>query len=595
MQKQVNFFERHVQWFAVGLGALFLLFMIFQYVVSSPITVTVAGKELSPGEVDEVTLAGPVEELKRAIANPQIPPINQPDYVPEFLATIHGTKQEYPLLASTWTSGRPMGGKAGPGPVENREPPIAALPKLPPAKPVKHSNGRTTVTWADPKWNPEKARPNEEQPMLEADKDWVSLAFVINGEALNKAFEEAFNAAKILEAELDPYEFMATALVDVELVRQQVLGGGKFGKEGVIKPLPISPRLENPFPREIADADKLPPADRKKRDELVNTYLAWASENSQEFFAPAFYEWKAGEQYKTPAEAPKAELAIDRTAGRKKRLEVEERKRQAELTRRQKAAEERKAARGARGGGGGGAGAGAMPNAMPRGGPGGGGGGAMAMPPGMGQGGGGRGGPGLAMPPGMGQGAGAMPGGAKAGGGGGDVNPFNNIGPELFNVAEVGDIQIVAHDDTVQPGKTYRYKLRYRIRNPVYKQASAAKPELIKAFSIAAPDGGWSKPVTIRAQVEFYLAEVKNEKGAFDVFEWRKGRTQKSRIQVGAGDAIGNTGWSVVDIRGTGQKAYALLMDSTGSVDRHDPEKTPSDRYQELLDEADGGEVADSQ
>src|SRR5687767_2326311 len=141
MQKQVNFFERHVQWFAVGLGALFLLFMVFRYVVSSPITVTVGGKELSPGEVDEVTLAGPVEELKRAIANPTVPKITQPDYVPEFLAIIHGTKHEYPLLAATWTSGRPMGGKAGSTPVENREPPIAALPKLPPAKPVKHSNG----------------------------------------------------------------------------------------------------------------------------------------------------------------------------------------------------------------------------------------------------------------------------------------------------------------------------------------------------------------------------------------------------------------------------------------------------------------------
>jgi hypothetical protein len=40
------------------------------------------------------------------------------------------------------------------------------------------------------------------------------------------------------------------------------------------------------------------------------------------------------------------------------------------------------------------------------------------------------------------------------------------------NVQTLADIDIMAHDDTVQPGQTYRYKLRYRLFNPTWKQAA---------------------------------------------------------------------------------------------------------------------------
>src|SRR5438876_1013620 len=54
MQKVVTFLEKHVQWLAIALGAAFLLWMVWGYVVNSPTDVQVAGKSVSPGKVDQV-------------------------------------------------------------------------------------------------------------------------------------------------------------------------------------------------------------------------------------------------------------------------------------------------------------------------------------------------------------------------------------------------------------------------------------------------------------------------------------------------------------------------------------------------------------
>src|SRR5687767_2833849 len=100
MQKQVNFFEQNVQWFALGLGGLFLLFMVFTYVVQRPVEVTVGSKEYGPGEIDPATVNGPVKTLRQEIAKSDIPPIPQKDYVQDFLAKIQGSSQ-FPTLADT--------------------------------------------------------------------------------------------------------------------------------------------------------------------------------------------------------------------------------------------------------------------------------------------------------------------------------------------------------------------------------------------------------------------------------------------------------------------------------------------------------------
>src|SRR5439155_27355897 len=55
MQKVTEFLEKNVQWVAIGLGALFVLFMVWTYVINPPAQVTIAGQQLGPGEVDPYT------------------------------------------------------------------------------------------------------------------------------------------------------------------------------------------------------------------------------------------------------------------------------------------------------------------------------------------------------------------------------------------------------------------------------------------------------------------------------------------------------------------------------------------------------------
>jgi hypothetical protein len=52
MDKVLPIIEKHVQWFALGLGALFLGLMAYSYVVQTPVTVPVAGRPMVPSQVD---------------------------------------------------------------------------------------------------------------------------------------------------------------------------------------------------------------------------------------------------------------------------------------------------------------------------------------------------------------------------------------------------------------------------------------------------------------------------------------------------------------------------------------------------------------
>ena len=51
MQKTLDFLEQHVQWLALGLAGLVLLWVTYAYVLT-PVTIKVGSRELTPGEVD---------------------------------------------------------------------------------------------------------------------------------------------------------------------------------------------------------------------------------------------------------------------------------------------------------------------------------------------------------------------------------------------------------------------------------------------------------------------------------------------------------------------------------------------------------------
>lgn len=550
MQKQANFFEQNVQWIALGLGGLFLLYMVYAYVLTQPVTVSVNNKELGPGEVDRETLTGPIEGLKRDIRNPSIPDIPQEDYVTKFAAAIQGSQGQLDQLAGTQIRWRPtddMGFDKN-GVRKDQEGgvgPVTKLPVPPAPKTGSDLSGRSTVTFQDPNWEPRFNRQNDQPEMIEADKDWWSGQFTISGEALAKAFIEAFDEKKIDELGLDSTRFMQTAVIDVELVRQQILPGPTYGKEEVVKPLQIA--LERPpFPRKDA------------KDGEIREYIKWSTENPNELIFPPFYDVLSGDPWMPPGEQTDQFIAQSRTLSKEARQAASEQKRQEARNRAQLQQQRRPQPRG-RGGnqamdemmemeefGG------QIPQRQPF---------RPLMPI-----------PGRRAPAGQ-RPMVAAP--AMAGG----------MGPGLFPVIEMPDLEIIAHDDTVAAGKTYRYKLRYRILNPVHTSRAAA-PELAKEFAITSPFSAWTKPVTIRSKVEFFLTSISGERLKFDVFQWKEGAMKKSQLTASAGDAIGDTGWTVVDARGSGRKAYGLVVDEIGVIDRRSPSTdTISNRYLDLLDE----------
>ena len=122
-------------------------------------------------------------------------------------------------------------------------------------------------------------------------------------------------------------------------------------------------------------------------------------------------------------------------------------------------------------------------------------------------------------------------------------------------------VETWCHDANVEPGKTYRYRVRYKVKNPIFAAPNfAADPALAEEFAIVSPYSEWTSPTKIPELVNFFVATSKSPNAntvRFDVFTWDQGQTKQSTFTVGPGDLIGGvregidflTKWTVVDFR----------------------------------------------
>jgi hypothetical protein len=123
------------------------------------------------------------------------------------------------------------------------------------------------------------------------------------------------------------------------------------------------------------------------------------------------------------------------------------------------------------------------------------------------------------------------------------------------------NIEVWAHDETAKAGKTYHYRIVYRIRNPLFGAVNVAKDDAMgQVFAIASKPSDWSSPINIPQLVNFFVQSSKSPNSntvRFDVFRWDKGQTKQETFTVGPGDQIGgmkngvdfSTDWTVVDFR----------------------------------------------
>jgi hypothetical protein len=144
---------------------------------------------------------------------------------------------------------------------------------------------------------------------------------------------------------------------------------------------------------------------------------------------------------------------------------------------------------------------------------------------------------------------------------------------------------IWAHDETVEPGKIYRYRMRVVIRNPLYSSNLAATPELAQTLSIPGQWSDWTPAIPIMPRIRMFLASGARQQNSVQVkvFRWERGmiNTPATPFSVSPGDMIGRvdpgtrvdytTGWTIVDIRSVPTTSCSdtrvTLMDPEGRIE----------------------------
>jgi hypothetical protein len=172
----------------------------------------------------------------------------------------------------------------------------------------------------------------------------------------------------------------------------------------------------------------------------------------------------------------------------------------------------------------------------------------------------------------------------------GEFDPRNPLGGA--GAPQAGQLENVigwAHDDSAQPGRVYRYRVTYKIKNPLWNTREVAKdPKHAELFALASAvktdDTAWSAEVEVPSLTNFFVLNAQPERGTAKVVVFRRqdGELQKKEFEVSPGDVIGGidegsgvdftTGWTMVDaradLRGTSQ--FAILMDPDGRLHRRD-------------------------
>src|SRR5687768_9332628 len=85
MQKVVAFLEKYAEWVALGISALFLLFIVYSYVLSpDALRVDVGSEKLLPGDVDPAIAARDAKALQAAVDAPAEIQFPMRDFTKEF-------------------------------------------------------------------------------------------------------------------------------------------------------------------------------------------------------------------------------------------------------------------------------------------------------------------------------------------------------------------------------------------------------------------------------------------------------------------------------------------------------------------------------
>jgi hypothetical protein len=582
MTKIVNFLEQQVQWVAIGVGALFLAFTVWTYVVNNPITTAVRSTPVDLGTVDQTILDSAGTPLKAAMESTQAVPdlSSKPAFAGDFdqKTRIDRPQYEKVTLTGSWLDAP----TASPTDQIYNAPdrsngPVVTLVVPPAPQLVDVLAARAQVAMPGP------AAANATQPAVE-DKNWVTVEGKISIAPLSAMLTQAHYPAAL----------QLTEFLRVELQREEQLPDGSWGNSTTVQP-PVYLGI--------------PPWPAPENAGAKFQYATWAKNQAMLILQPPFYNVVKGQPWYLPSDTATKEALIapngpafdptdlkmaPQTADQKKaRLDYLNSQQYKDLLR------QRSAPKGPPAGG--------APQGPP---PGGGGGfGAQGMAPAD------QGDPGnnivlAQFVPGRPMGA---PGGPAEPGMGGqpfqggapgadlqNPNPAPNLQPNAaaavqkanaalppageFDPSKQQDVSCWAFDDTAQPGKTYRYRLRYMVLNPVQDHTELAGNNKVRTLGLTSDYSDWSPATPIDPNINFFVNTgiSSGSRVNFKIYKWQDGQTSTITEQDAAGDIIGaqhanangvdyTTQWTMVAIRRDYDgEYYVLLIGPDGQIVRHD-------------------------
>lgn len=570
MQKTLDILERNVQWIALGIGGILLLWSVYRYVVTPPVAVKIGTTLAGPDEAARLIAQGPVKALQDQIANQRAQPPAPLDLVSPFQVAMDRVQPPNDYFALAFNA-KTAGGIEGPTPgkVGGNRPQIAAAPQLPPAKPGQPLTGLSVISRPlNPAANQNASAVQPVKAVAE-DLAWVTVPFKISAAELKNAFGQ-------LNGQLQ----LKTAVLEVVLQRQRATSqfsanGPTFpaGDQGIetVKPLRI---YQGPGFKSL-------PSEQSPKNQKYE-FIQWATDHSEVLSQPAFYEVSGGDTWTSPLQQQEnatVQNQADQTTGTgndtggtspdnsTQPTDTSPGTSQPQSQPAAQPASGRQPAQPAPAG---------RPSYAPD---------DSDRPTGgydprsgyrgrYGRGGfGGRG-------PGFG-------GFNNAGNGNGAIDPLNLP----------ADLTLWAHDETARPGQIYRYRVIYVMKNPLFGTAGIATQQLSDLLALTSPPSEWTAPVTVPAKTKFWVKAIRggNNGVNLDVFQWVKGNWKAPKTMgMQPGDVVPGTDWTVVDVHAPSDSAgrdrdmYVLLTNDAGELSSRFPNIDNSDQtYKDLKDQTD--------
>ena len=583
----INIIERHIEKVVLGLAGVFLLAMVFMYLIRSPNKIEYSNQLAGPSELGEA-IQRDATSLRDAI-NRAKPGETQVLHYAQALQDRHndgifGTVKDAPILSSklrrSVVFGQPI-----PDFTEEEEASgdIVLVTPLEPTTPVLRT-GRSLVIRRRPTIG--ETLPGGQPPVdddedllaLEAEMPWVSVAAYYSYRAQRHALSRAKYA---------PYR-SKVYFVGLDVQRQEVLASGEYSAWRDVDNSRAMPQLDVPDPELDEQSGTI--ANKNEIDrayDLVQT-------NQAILMQPTFYDTLAGDAWKMPALEGYPDPEEDKVArgsnrrkhepvvasgsrgstprpsgrtsrGRRPRVRPSGADRTSTAERsesgRDKAKEDMKAARAAYANEDDNQAATLAqrvvdnPDARP---------GDRRLAKGILK--------SIQSAKGMKERRQALrPVGGSGVRGSGSGRGTGEPVPIVTHPDDSERLAVWFHDDTVESGKTYRYRMRVKLWNRYWGKMKALKDPGQARHTVLV--GDWSLPsdsITVTPSTYFFVSSATPNKHAarVDVYKWRQGDWLKEPFVVSVGDVIGGTAQVETGIldRKTLNEIRADVDFSTGAV-----------------------------